>query len=108
MNDTEEISLGSNPLDPDTDDDGIPDTWDPLPVDADGDFDGDGILDRDEYNPNSTTGNPADSDGDGINDMRQGLASTNATSDSEEVLMNSVGGSCCYYYSFDTVTQEAI
>ena len=82
LNDTEEISLGSNPLDKDTDDDGIPDNWDPLPVDADGDFDGDGILDRDEYNPNSTTGNPADSDGDGINDMRQGLASTNATSDS--------------------------
>ncbi|MEE3081691.1 MAG: hypothetical protein VX308_00855, partial [Candidatus Thermoplasmatota archaeon] len=82
LNDTEEISLGSNPLDPDTDDDGIPDTWDPLPVDADGDFDGDGILDRDEYNPNSTTGNPADSDGDGVNDMLQGVASTNATSDS--------------------------
>ena len=47
-----------------------------------GDFDGDGILDRDEYNPNSTTGNPGDADGDGINDMRQALASTNATSDS--------------------------
>ena len=39
-------------------------------------------LDRDEYNPNSTTGNPADSDGDGVNDMLQGVASTNATSDS--------------------------
>ena len=53
-----------------------------FPVDPDGDADGDGILDRDEYNPNSTTGNPADSDGDGVNDMLQGVASTNTTSDS--------------------------
>ena len=82
LNDTEEISLGSNPLVKDSDDDGIPDNWDPLPVDPDGDADGDGILDRDEYNPNSTTGNPADSDGDGVNDMLQGVASTNTTSDS--------------------------
>ena len=61
--------------------------------------DGDGILDRDEYNPNSTTGNPADSDGDGEMICSR-LASTNATSDSEEASMNSVGGSCCYYYFF--------
>ena len=82
LNDTEEIALGSSPLLKDTDEDGIPDNWDPSPVDPDGDFDGDGILDRDEYNPNSTTGNPADSDGDGVNDMLQGVASTNTTSDS--------------------------
>ena len=59
------------------------DNWDPNPVDSDGDYDGDGILDRDEYNPNSTTGNPADSDGDGVNDMLQGVASTGRTSSSD-------------------------
>ncbi|OIR23298.1 MAG: hypothetical protein BEU00_03280 [Marine Group III euryarchaeote CG-Epi3] len=80
--DTEEISLGSNPLVKDTDNDGIPDNFDPLPLDPNGDFDGDGKLDSEEYNPNSTTGNPADADGDGINDMLQGVASTNTTSDS--------------------------
>ena len=80
LDDTEEVKLGSNPLVKDTDGDGIPDNWDPLPVDPDGDADGDGILDRDEYNPNSTTGNPADSDGDGVNDMLQGVASSNTSS----------------------------
>ena len=83
LNDTEEEKRGSSPLLKDTDDDGIPDNWDPNPVDSDGDYDGDGILDRDEYNPNSTTGNPADSDGDGVNDMLQGVASTGSTSSSD-------------------------
>ena len=87
-NDTVEISEGSDPLkftstpldtdgdfdpdstDPDDDNDGIPDNWDPLPLDPDGDFDEDGKLDREEYNPDSE-GNPADSDSDGTNDMRQ-------------------------------------
>ena len=80
LEDTEEVKLGSNPLVKDTDGDGIPDNWDPLPVDPDGDADGDGILDRDEYNPNSATGNPADYDGDGVNDMLQGVASSNTSS----------------------------
>ena len=83
LNDTEEEKRGSSPLLKDTDDDGIPDNWDPNPTDPDGDYDGDGILDRDEYNPNSTTGNPADSDGDGVNDMLQGVASTGSTSSSD-------------------------
>ena len=81
--DTEEISFGSNPLVKDTDNDGIPDNFDPLPLDPNGDFDGDGKLDSEEYNPNSTTGNPADADGDGINDMLQALASESNTSSSD-------------------------
>ena len=51
--------------------------------------------------------NPADSDGDGINDMRQGLASTNATSDSGRSF-----DEFCYGWFLllllDTTTQEAI
>jgi len=81
LSDDEEAALGSSPLIVDTDDDGIPDAWDPLPTNANGDFDKDGILDKDEYNPDAT-GNPADSDGDGTNDMLQGVASTGSTSTS--------------------------
>ena len=83
MNDTEEEKRGSSPLLKDTDDDGIPDYWDPNPVDPDGDADGDGILDRVEYKGNATTGTPVDSDGDGVNDMLQPVASTDNTTSSD-------------------------
>lgn len=58
----------------DVDDDDLPDDWERangLPVDAtsgDGDFDGDGLTDREEYQL-GTRADRADSDGDGVNDL---------------------------------------
>ena len=75
----------------DTDADGIPDNWDPMPVDPDGDFDQDGILDRDEYKPNAD-GEPADADGDGVNDMLQEVASGSSASISDR----SWRETCCW------------
>jgi ELWxxDGT repeat protein len=79
--DTDDDGTGNN-ADTDDDNDGIPDNWDPMPVDPDGDFDKDGILDRDEYKPNAD-GEPADADADGKNDMLQALASGSNTSSSD-------------------------
>ncbi|MFL2945112.1 MAG: hypothetical protein ACJZ33_03780, partial [Candidatus Poseidoniales archaeon] len=81
LSDAEEVEKGTEPLIVDTDADGIPDNFDPSPTDPNGDFDGDGILDRDEYKPDGD-GNPADADGDGQNDMLQALAS-GSTNNSE-------------------------
>ena len=88
--DTDDDGTGNN-ADTDDDGDGIPDNWDPLPTDADGDFDKDGILDRDEYKPNAD-GEPADTDGDGVNDMLQDVASGSSTSSSDR----SWKETCCW------------
>jgi len=79
--DTDDDGIGNNE-DTDDDNDTIPDNWDPNPLDPDGDADGDGLLDSEEYSPDSE-GNPADSDGDGTNDMLQGVASTSGSSNSD-------------------------
>ena len=88
--DTDDDGTGNN-ADTDDDGDGIPDNWDPMPVDPDGDFDKDGILDRDEYKPNAD-GEPADTDGDGVNDMLQDVASGSSTSSSD----SSWRETCCW------------
>lgn len=69
-----ENECGTNPNDPDTDDDGLPDGWeyyhdlDPLnSSDAGLDFDGDGLTNIDEYQLNTDPQN-VDSDSDGMPD----------------------------------------
>lgn len=64
---------GTNPNDPDTDDDGMPDGWEvdngfnPLVNDANGDADGDGLTNVGEYQHDTNPHNP-DTDGDGLPD----------------------------------------
>jgi len=94
LSDENEATLGSDPLIVDTDADGIPDNWDPLPTDPNGDFDEDGVLDSEEYDPD-LDGNPADKDSDGTNDMRQ-AESTTVKSGSTSVSQNRTWAeNCC-------------
>jgi hypothetical protein len=75
LSNDQEGQLGTNPDDPDTDDDGLPDGWevdhgfDPTPGhnDAAGDADGDGLTNFEEYQHATDPRNP-DSDGDGLTD----------------------------------------
>jgi hypothetical protein len=76
LSNLDEYTNETNPLDPDTDDDGFPDGWevdngydptdpaDPVPT---GDDDGDGLSNGDEYTGGTDPHNP-DTDGDGYND----------------------------------------
>ena len=79
----EELDLGTDPLDPDSDDDGLSDgvevntlDTDPLLADSDGDgipdgqedSDADGLSDADEVNTHGTDPLNADSDDDGLSD----------------------------------------
>jgi len=94
LSDEDEATLGSDPLIVDTDADGIPDNWDPLPTDPNGDFDKDGKLDSEEYNP-ALDGTPADEDGDGTNDMLQ-VEATPVQAGSTSVSQNrSWAENCC-------------
>jgi PKD repeat protein len=73
----DETDTGTDPHDPDTDDDGLTDGWEVEngldPNDgtgdngAEGDLDGDGLTNIEEYN-NNTDPNDADSDDDGLTD----------------------------------------
>ncbi|HAS81965.1 MAG TPA: hypothetical protein DCS43_04655, partial [Verrucomicrobia bacterium] len=78
LTDYEEFAIhGTDPLDPDSDGDGMPDGWevdnglDPLVNDAAGDLDGDGLSNFGEYNsgpPTDTDPNNPDTDGDELLD----------------------------------------
>ena len=87
LSDAAELALGTNPNSVDSDGDGLPDGWeveyglDPLSVVGDdgaqGDFDGDGLLNADEY-AHGTNPALADTDGDGLSDLTElGGATTN-------------------------------
>ena len=90
----DEQTAGTDPNNPDTDGDGLPDGWevahglDPLdPSDAALDSDGDGLTNLQEYQHGSNPGS-ADSDGDGMPDgweAANGLdpATANATADTD-------------------------
>ena len=60
MNDGDEATIGTDPLDEDTDGDGL--------NDGDEDTDGDGLNDGDEVYTHQTDPLVADTDGDGLND----------------------------------------
>ncbi|MHA1303352.1 MAG: NosD domain-containing protein [Candidatus Heimdallarchaeaceae archaeon] len=69
----EEMIVGTDPNDEDSDDDGMPDGWElfnglnPISKDGDGDLDDDGLNNVDEYT-NNTDPNDEDSDNDGMSD----------------------------------------
>lgn len=78
LNNTKESDLGTDPRDPDTDDDGTNDADDECPLDADNtcsddgsgdeDADGDGLDDGEEADYYGTDPTDSDTDGDGIED----------------------------------------
>jgi hypothetical protein len=93
LNNGEEVTIGVDPFDSDTDDDGLPDGWEVTygldPKDstgnngADGDPDGDGLTNEEEYN-NGTNPQNSDTDGDGLPDgweTDHGLDPTDPTGD---------------------------
>jgi hypothetical protein len=74
LSDSDETNVyGTNPNNPDTDGDGMPDGWEvnnglnPLVNDANGDADGDGLNNLGEYQHGTNPHNP-DTDGDGLPD----------------------------------------
>jgi len=73
LTDVDEGILGTDPNDPDSDDDGMPDGWevdnslDPLTDDSGDDYDSDGLTNLEEYSLGSEADNP-DTDGDGLTD----------------------------------------
>src|SRR6056297_2764859 len=74
LSDAEEATLGTDPADPDSDDDGLDDgtevnTTGTDPLDAD--TDGDGLGDGEEVNTTGTDPNNVDTDGDGVDDKTE-------------------------------------
>jgi hypothetical protein len=85
---------GTDPMDSDSDNDGMPDGWenengmDPMdPADANGDPDGDGLTNLEEYE-HGTDPNNADTDNDGLTDgeeIEMGLDPTNPDTDFDNI-----------------------
>ncbi|QHI70825.1 S8 family serine peptidase [Tichowtungia aerotolerans] len=76
LTNTEEYQNGTDPLDPDTDGDGMDDGWEldkgfnPLVNDADADADDDGLTNLEEYNRGTDPQDP-DTDNDGVSDGQE-------------------------------------
>lgn len=66
--DTEEILIGTNPRDPDSDDDGLLDGGDSCPLDPLNDSDADGVCGNRDNCPSVSNASQADADHDGIGD----------------------------------------
>ena len=97
LTDTLEIEVyGTDPNNPDTDSDGMPDGWeinhslDPLADDAAGDLDGDGLSNYEEY-LNGSDPFSADTDGDGFGDDWERDWSTQATNAADPVVVDDNG-----------------
>lgn len=97
LSDAEEIRIGTDPMNPDTDGDGLDDHTeayivysDPLTADADGDADEDGITNIDEVGVWGTDPASSDSDSDGISDIEEiqttGTDPNNPDSDDDGVI----------------------
>ena len=85
MSDAEESGNGTDPLNPDTDGDGVGDATDVFPLDPSesADTDGDGVGDNGDAFPNDPN-ESADSDGDGVGDNADALPNDpNETEDTD-------------------------
>lgn len=108
LTDAQEISLGTNPNNPDTDGDGLSDgaevnvhASNPLSTDTDGD----GLLDGDEVNLHGTDPASPDSDGDGAGDaleVRTGSSANDAFNPNPVIYANAACSSACDGTSFAT------
>lgn len=97
LTDPDEINIhGTDPNNPDTDGDGMPDGWevdhslDPLLDDAAGDLDGDGLSNYEEYLNGSDPFN-ADTDSDGFADDWERDWNTQATNEFDPVVVDDDG-----------------
>ncbi|NLE73000.1 MAG: hypothetical protein GX609_13120, partial [Actinomycetales bacterium] len=95
LEDAAELAAGTDPLDPDTDGDGLADGIDPRPAvwdDPDGDAGGDGLgyLFEVTHGLDPAADNALDSDGDGWPDWKELMAGT-ATNDMSSVPVNTDG-----------------
>ncbi|HPF99393.1 MAG TPA: glycosyl hydrolase [Kiritimatiellia bacterium] len=87
LNTSQEFLSGTDPFNPDTDDDGMPDGWEwgwfgCMTNTGDGDFNQDGVVNVDHYVGGTDPTDP-DSDHDGmsnVDEMRAGTSATNANS----------------------------
>ena len=104
LSDFAEISTGTSALDPDSDDDGIPDGLDPQPAvwnDAQADADGDGIGLADELlnGLDPAVDDSVDTDGDGWEDWKEILAGTSST-DYDQKPLNADGSARIFSATF--------
>ncbi|HUT54833.1 MAG TPA: hypothetical protein VM658_15685, partial [bacterium] len=106
-----EVTIGTNPFDPDTDHDGMPDGWEdaegtnPAVADATGDLDSDGLSNLGEYLM-ATDPMIADTDGGGVNDGAEAAWGTDpllALDDDSGLQSDTLGNTTGYNTGFQGV-----